>query len=315
MTSAPVIPKKILLAVDDSQYSRQAVSYAVNLSAMVNELHYVLFHVQPVISQFLLDDAKKKAKAQAELDKLKQKSQDRGQQLLSAHKEEMIRRGIPESRIELISQSRTEGVAGDILAVAEKNRYDAILLGRRGVSFLLDTFMGSVAASLVENSRVIPVWVVDGDVSADRIMLAADGSESSLRAVDHLAFMLSGNSAVTITLLHVRPKVQDFCEIDFEQDAASVEDVVAQGAKRCIDQFYAHARKLFAEAGIAERQLEIKTVDRLYNVAKTILTEAQTGKYGTVVIGRRGLEKSSFLGSISRYVVNKISNAALWLVP
>jgi nucleotide-binding universal stress UspA family protein len=311
----PVIPKKILLAVDDSQHSRQAVSYAVNMSAVVNELHYVLFYVQPVISQFLLEDAKKDVVAQAELDKLKQKSQDRGQQLLSAHKSEMVRRGIPENRIELISQPRTEGVARDILVFAERNRYDAILLGRRGVSFLLDTFMGSVAASLVENSRVIPVWLVDGDVSPGRIMLAADGSESALRAVDHLAFMLSGNSEVTITLLHVRPKVQDFCEIDFDQDTAGVEDMVTQGAKRCIDQFYGHARKQFAEAGIAEHQLEIKTVDRLYNVAKTILAEAQTGNYGTVVIGRRGIEKSFFLGSISRYVVNKLTNAALWLVP
>jgi nucleotide-binding universal stress UspA family protein len=311
----PVIPKKILLAVDDSQHSRQAVSYAVNLSAMVNDLHYVLFHVQPVISEFLLQDAKKSARAQAELDKLKQKSQDRGQQLLSAHKAEMVRHGISESRIELISQPRTEGAARDILVFAEKNRYDAILVGRRGATFLLETFMGSVTASLVENSRVIPVWLVDGDVSADRVMIAADGSESALRAVDHLAFMLSGNSEVTITLLHVRPKVQDFCEIDFDPDTADVEDVVVQGAKRCIDQFYVHARKQFAEAGIAEHQLEIKTVDRLYNVAKTILSEAQTGNYGTVVIGRRGIEKSFFLGRISRYVLNKLSNAALWLVP
>ena len=310
-----MIPKKILLAVDDSQHSRQAVSYAVNMCAMVNDLHYVLLHVQPAISQFLLEDARKNVRAQAELSKLNQKSQVRGQQLLNAHKAEMVRCGVVESRIELITQPRKEGIARDVLVLAEKNRYDAVLVGRRGVSFLLETFMGSVTASLVENSRVIPVWLVDGDVSADRVMIAADGSESALRAVDHLAFMLSGNSEVTITLFHVRPKVQDFCEIDFDEKNADVEDVVVQGAKRCIDQFYEHARKRFAEAGIAEHQIEIKTVDRMYNVGKSILAEAQTGNYGTVVIGRRGIEKSFFLGSVSRYVVNKLSNAAVWLVP
>ncbi len=310
-----MVPKKILVAVDDSQHSRQAVGYAVNLSAMVKDLEYVLFHVQPAISQYLLDDARKNAWARAELDKLRQRSQDRGQQLLDVHKAEMVRRGIPESRIELVTKPRKEGVAKDLLVFAEEKRYDAILVGRRGASFLLETFMGSVTANLVENSRVIPLWLVDGSVTADKVMLAVDGSESSLRAVDHLAFMLSGNSEVFVTLFHVRPKVQDFCEIDFDQETAEIEDVVAQGAKRCIDQFYAHACKHFAQAGLAENQIEIKTVDRLYNVGKTVLAEAQQGDYGTVVIGRRGTEKSFFLGSVSRYVVNKLSNAAVWLVP
>ena len=53
---------------------------------------------------------------------------------------------------------------------------------------------------------------------------------------------------------------------------------------------------------------------RAVNVGKAILDEAKKGNYGTVVIGRRGASKAFFMGSVSRYVLDRISNRALWLV-
>jgi hypothetical protein len=34
-----------------------------------------------------------------------------------------------------------------------------------------------------------------------------------------------------------------------------------------------------------------------------------------VVVGRRGLNKKYFTGSVSRYLMNQFSNGALWIVP
>ena len=56
---------------------------------------------------------------------------------------------------------------------AEKGLYDAIVVGRRGLSRAQKTFMGSVSAKLTTHSRVIPVWVVDGDVRSMKILVAA----------------------------------------------------------------------------------------------------------------------------------------------
>jgi hypothetical protein len=47
-----------------------------------------------------------------------------------------------------------------------------------------------------------------------KILLAVDGSESALRAVDHMAFMLSGNPEVRFCFFHVTPRLKDCCEID-----------------------------------------------------------------------------------------------------
>jgi hypothetical protein len=51
--------KEILLAVDNSRHSRNAIHYAVHVFSFVKNLHYILFNIQPAISLFLKDEAKK----------------------------------------------------------------------------------------------------------------------------------------------------------------------------------------------------------------------------------------------------------------
>ena len=146
------------------------------------------------------------------------------------------------------------------------------------------------------------------------LMLAVDGSEASLRATDHVSFMLTGNNGIKLTLFHVPPRQQDACEIDFTQTQGDVDEIVARGAKRCVDNFYAHAQKVFSAAGFKKKQIELKTVTGRKDVGKAILSEAKKGDYGTVIIGRRGADKSFFMGSVSKQVLYKMSGRAVWVV-
>jgi nucleotide-binding universal stress UspA family protein len=187
-------------------------------------------------------------------------------------------------------------------------------VGRRGLTKTQRAFMGSLTADLVEHSKMIPVWVVDGEVTSKKIMVAVDGSESSLRAVDHVAFMVGENPHTEVTLFHVLPRLRDYCGIDFEEKKADIEKVVAQGAQKCIDHFYVQAQNKFREAGIQEDQLEIRVSKRTANVGKTIADEARKGDYGTVVVGRRGMNRSFFMGSVSRHVLDKTANKTVWVV-
>lgn len=213
-------------------------------------------------------------------------------------------------------KKRNLGYAKDILEYAQKERYDAIVVGRRGLSGLFKMDAGSVTTDILEQSQVIPVWLVDGEVASSEMLMAIDGSEASLRAVDHVSFILSGNSDVHLTLLHVTSNARNYCEIDLEeQPNPELEEIVARGDKACIDQFYPHAIKKFKDAGISEDRIKIETVKGSRRAGKTILDFAQKGNYGTVIIGRRGVNKSFFMGSVSRYLINKISNRALWIVP
>ncbi|WP_419658976.1 UspA domain protein [Desulfosarcina variabilis str. Montpellier] len=308
--------KKVLIAVDDSRHSENALRYVAGLSESVSEMKFVLFHVQPTISQYLMDEARTKPSAYAELKKLEKKAHQTAQDLLQKDKALMISLGIAEENVQAITLPRKFGAAKDILEYGTALLYDAIVVGRRGVSGLAEVFMGSVSASVLDNSEVLPVWVIDEKAPPKGVMVAVDGSGSSLRAVDHLAFIFSGNSDITISFFHVAPRLADFCPIDFSKnDSSQLESVIEQGDRACIDRFYAHALKKFADAGISERQIHIDVHKGGFKVGKIIMDTYRKGGFGTLIVGRRGMNKKFFAGSVSRYLVNQFSGGALWVVP
>ena len=306
--------KKILLAVDDSIYSKYAIVYAAKMASVSSRLHYTLFHVMPTISQYLIDEAKTDFRAKTEIKKIMQKNHEKANQFLNNYKDQMVKMGIEEKRINIVAQPKMLGMARDILEHAQKGLYDAICIGRRGLTRLQATFSGSVTKKLLQHSQFIPVWVVDGEVESKKVMAAVDGSESSLRAVDHLCFMLMDNPEINITIFHVAAKIADYCEIDFNDTDGEFEKIVIEGDKRCVQSFYTHALKKFKDAGISEDRIMIKEVKPRMNVGKAIISEVKKGKYGTVVLGRRGISRSFFMGKVSEYVTEKIENCSLWLV-
>lgn len=308
--------KKILVSVDDTQYSKNALQYAIQASAFIPDLNYVLFHVQPMISLFLQDEAKKNMKTKIELDKLLKKNDESARRLLEDLRAEMVRLGVREDRIEIATRLRKLGLAKDILEYCQDNQYDAVVIGRRGLSRVQEMFVGSASANIIEHSQVIPVWLVDGNVKGNKLMVAVDGSESSLRVVDHLSFMLSGNPEMRLIFLHVVSKARDYCEVNFDEEpSAALEEIVARGDKVCIDQFYAHALQKLINSGISQDRLELTTIQGGSNTGKAILDAANKGKCSTLVIGRTGSEKAFFMGRVSRYILSRTSDRAVWLVP
>jgi nucleotide-binding universal stress UspA family protein len=308
--------KKILLSVDSSTPSRQAVDYAGRMNGLIQGLTVTLCHIQPPISQFLLDEAKRSGRAQVELNKIAARNAEASRGLLANYREMLIRAGLAEQSVELATRPRHQGLAKDILDYAQNGLFDAILVGRRGLSNVQQLFMGSVSAHLIENSPVIPVWLVDGDVRSTRVMAAVDGSESALRAVDHMAFMLSGNPQVRFCFFHVTPLLKEYCEIHFDAErGAGLETLIAQGDQRCMDDFFHAALAKLRDAGFREEQIETRTATTLLSVGETILTAAREGGFGAIVMGRRGMNKSFFGGKVSYSVSHKLSDAALWLVP
>ncbi len=74
--------KQILVPVADCRRSLRAVRYAAHAASFVNKLHFVLFHVQPMISLYLQDEAKKDLHVRVELNKMKVKNEKAATTLL-----------------------------------------------------------------------------------------------------------------------------------------------------------------------------------------------------------------------------------------
>ncbi len=306
--------KKLLLAVDESRHANNAVQYAVGISSRVNQLTYTLFHVQPQISQYLQDEGRINLKAQSAIEKLKKKNAANAQAMLEKYREIMMEAGVDERHIELKTAPRKLGLARDIIEFAQKKRYDAIVVGRRGLTKMQEVFMGSLTAKLIEHSEVIPLWVVDGKVTSERVLVAIDGSESGLRAVDHVGFVFRNNPRAEITLFHVVPRLKDYSLVDYFVDDAELAAMILQGDQKSIEHFMAKVRKIFADAGIGKEQIAIKQAKPRTSIGEAIMDEVKTGDYGTVVVGRRGADRAFYMGSVSNYVLAKTSRRAVWLV-
>lgn len=306
--------KKILLAVDASIHSKQAVVYSVKMSSVIPDLYYTIFNVQKSISQFLLDEAEKNSKIREELSKVIKKNESSSLIVLEKYKELMVQMGIGSDRIEIVSRSKIDCAAKDILVFGQKTPYDAVVVGRRGVSRIQKTFMGSVTSNILEHCTAIPVWLVDGTVMPSKIMVAMDGSESSMRAVDHLCFMVGEHASVEIVLFHVISGIQKIGTGNSIKNKKDVGKIISESIKQNMDQTLSIAKNQLKKAGLKESQIRVKISKRFLNPGKAIIDESEKGNYGTVVIGRSGISRSIFTGSVSRYVINHISSRALWIV-
>lgn len=292
--------KKVLIAIDGSRSAELAVDYVGLMEgAMIRELRVALFNVMSPVPPDLARQAEGDPGAFRRLAELRKRNLSQAQSALESARRLLMRHGLGEEQIEAKAHPRSADTARDILFEAEQGRYDAVVLGRRGLSKAQELFLGSVTNQVVQHADRLPVWVVGGRVTSLKVLCAVDGSEGSSEAVDHLAFMLEGNPECRVSLLHVGAASANFCPVDFERPAGEEplpELEAGQGA--CTSDFYRRALKVLKEGGLEEDQIEVLERPGRPGVVGAILEEARAGGYGTVVLGRRG-EGGSFFWAMS----------------
>ena len=314
--------KRILVAVANCVYSEEVVKYAARISSAVTNVTYSLFNVQSLVPEVLIERGEVDREIKAEVDELVRESTQATRCAIDRFKDLMVREGIPDNRIEVVTGPMQVGMAKDILNRAEQGIYDAVVLGRRGLTPSRDSFIGATAAKVVEHALKIPVWIVSGEATSKKILLAVDGSESSIRVVDHVIDMVGANPDVRLTLFHVPLRLQHcYCVIatgrtyDIPREKPHLQAALQDDDKRRMDDFYEKAYQMFEAAGLKKGQIDIKSSTWSYDISTAILDEATTGQYGTLVIGRRGMGKAFFAGRIAMRLLQKVSDQALWVVP
>ncbi len=305
--------RKILIAVDGSMHSKSALAYVASVFKQSPEVQFTLLNVQPIISQYLLEEARTDSKADDELRDLINRQTIDSNELLENARERLARMGIDLTRIKVVSQVRRQGQAKDIIDYAHKSLHDAIVVGRRGLSRIQKAFMGSTSAKILEHAASIPVWIVDGDVQARKILVPIDVSETSLQMVDYIGLILGRQSDAHLTLFHVdeTPKTSHAASEGYPKIMAGV---IAKGEQRWQNSYWAAAKANLEAAGIQSSRIVQLTVPRTGRIAKMILEEVQAGDYDTIILGRRGSGNAFFLGSVSHYVIERLTDRAVWLI-
>ncbi|MEF8824141.1 MAG: universal stress protein [Desulfohalobiaceae bacterium] len=185
--------------------------------------------------------------------------------------------------------------AKDILREAERGKYDAVVLGRRGTTRLEEMLGGSVSTQVLEKERSAPIWICRRiETGRTGVLLCLDGSESSLVMADHVGFMLEGSEEHGVTLFHVPDKTSD-----------------ASG------EIFSRAREALEKNGIDTSRIAERSGSGR-NVAKAIQKEAEEGSYAAVAVGysgsgKQGLSQQSGMGSVSKKLFSDLKGHSLWI--
>lgn len=308
--------RSILIAVDGSQHSLNATSYVAQTCHPAN-LRVTLMHVLSTAPETFWDLEKDdyfKNKTRSHYPQWKEKRIEVAQSFLDKTKSTLVKAGVAESDVGVLFQEREVGIARDIVAESARG-YDAVAMGRRGLSKLQDSFLGSVSNKIVEGVKDIPVWVIGGDIWSKRILLAVDASENSRKVVDY-AGGFAASSETELTLLHVVRKFGLGL-----MNSLNLRDVEIEGFMEEVEidihRMLRSYRARLETVGVEPSKISTKRTTESYTRAGDILKEAREGGYGTIVMGRRGLSKVGefLMGRVTHKVLNRAEGLAVWIVP
>jgi nucleotide-binding universal stress UspA family protein len=147
-----------------------------------------------------------------------------------------------------------------------------------------------------------------------KILVAIDGSEGALKAVDYVGQQFVGTADLQITLFHVSPGIPpelwDDGHILSEGEKADRKKVLAKwlnNQKLQLESVFRPAVETLTKRGIEAKQIETKSAsESVKNTPECILAEAKTGGYLTLIMGRCGLHRTAhaLLGSTVSKILN-----------
>ncbi len=308
------ITKFVIVPVDGSTNALKPIDYIKSMYHTNHNLKIALLHVLPALPPIMVAESKRNRQTAKQLKLMQEKLNVLGNDILEKAQKYLLRMGFQADRIEKIIEHKGVGIARDIAAYVEKRNADTLVIPSSGKGWLEGFFMGEVTNKLVEINQICPVWVVKGDVKHINVVIAVDGSQNSMRSVDHAGFMLTGTSS-KITLVHVATSIQRFFPKEAIEGFEDFEDTWSKESGKAIEPSMNKAIDMLVQSGIDAAQIDVKYVDGGRRLAKTLLQEAKKLHAGTIVMGRRGINdvKDYSLGSITRKVLSQAEDMAIWI--
>lgn len=308
--------KKILVAIGKTGLDKTTIDYLVSLFQGRTDVRLHLLNIVPLHgvteSQQLLGDTETIALSRPE--SLKKRSAARGH-LLDLQKI-LQDAGFKDEQIHCDSLFSYESVSTPLLHHAQTGAYDAMVLGKRDLSLLEKMAAGSISSELWRKDHTTPLWIVNGTPQSRNFLVPVDCSVHTMRAVDHLGFILQGDQDVEITLFHS-------CSLLAAEHITPKEKFHERWGKEWCDQhlkeddddhYHFHA----AEQILKENDIPASHIHRLLladgiEPAQVIAREVKNGSYGTIVMGRRPDKEKNIFKGVSDRVLANVHDVALWI--
>ncbi len=154
--------QKILVAFDDSENAMRAVEFItksfttdhrITLFSVILDTATICDMDNPSLTPYFM--AQKGAFCSVEDQK-----RTLVNEALQKAKELLIKAGFEEEHIVIKVETKKKGVARGIIDEAASG-YDAIVMGRRGLSGIKEFFLGSVSQKVLQSAKAVSVLLVD----------------------------------------------------------------------------------------------------------------------------------------------------------
>ncbi len=144
------------------------------------------------------------------------------------------------------------------------------------------------------------------------VLIAVDDTTTSENALKYTADIIGKLEAARICLLHIYPEPPP----DYYGSGRSLDDYRQEKEERAAV-FLNRAENILLESGI-----DGQSIISMYHMAdhstisQAILAIQTAGKYGTVIVGKRGVSKAEefLFGSISSSLVHHSKDCTVWVV-
>jgi nucleotide-binding universal stress UspA family protein len=305
--------KKLLVAVDGSEYALEAVRY-VSKIAPFKKMQVVLFHVYEKLPALYKDLERKTQfdhRMAREIDALAMRQEAALQEYMQRANQILLDAGFSPDATGEKTCVEEKGIARDIVSEAQSD-YSGVVIGRKGISDYEDLVLGSISTKLIEKIDFVPLLVVGKGAKPGKILLALDGSEGAMEAVDYVGKTVGG-SDFEVSLIHVI-RGGEALKSGYHLIVPTNEYI--EEARGHISANFEEAKSRLIELGFKPNQISTKIITGVYSRAVAIFEEAKEGGYGTIVVGRRGLSKvrEFFMGRVSNKLIQLAKGQAVWVV-
>lgn len=287
--------KHFLLAIGDDQSAFQAGRFVDYFFPYKHAVRLTLVYVGPQPPEIPLDSKEVFEKQKFSGD-WRRKQEQKAQELLDKGQKLVVQAGFLEKNVNTRFVYSRFGSARDLIQECVKGLFDALVLGRRGLSRFEELFVDSVTRTIINEELTFPIWVCQRPERGRRnVLLAVDGSEPCVRIADHVGFVIADQPEHGVTLVHIAR----------DELSASEQKAVLDAAYRAL-----------LDNGVARERIQSKVL-KGSNPAQLIFEEAHQGRYAAVAVGRAGASAAGLfsMGSVSRALLSRLDKAALWVSP
>lgn len=306
---------KLLIAVDASVYSSNTLHYLEQLFANLPDIQLHLLTIIACTPSEIAGGWLDELELMGTLSKEEQKRYASAKRYLQKATGRLARNGFaPDQMTSEVRISKTSPAA-ELLHVARQGLFDALVIGRRGVSKIEELIMGSVSSTMFEKCRDVPIWIIDGQVDSRKFLVPVDGSHYSLQAIDHLCYILKDNPYAEITLFHSDAMFAQKQDLSTGFCSRFLAPEWCEAHKSDPDLYFLAPRQMLINSGFPPARLHRRETKKGMYPSRQIVRQALIDDFGTIVMGRRDREiVKGVFGSVTEKVVAMSDNTAVWVV-